>query len=411
LLALDGNDVEAAARLISEAHVLERDSPVINYVKGVVSARRGDMIEAKRLFDSVLAEDPNHVRARLNRCTALMLDEDHHAALDDVQYLLEAHPELDLARLRRGEIMLSLGEWKEAEANFREVLSRRGENPHALIQLGASLVAQERLTEAEQPLNEAIRLDGQSSEGWYQRGLLYESFGQLDGALSDFETAATRDRHHMNALLRIAAIHHNNENWDNAVSAWRNVLDVEPDHRVARRRIQDAIDGQSSLQKAAVLSTGGMVTEELQSTIVEEVEAAPQELQSTIVEEVEAAPQEVQVEQVIDKPRGGPEDWVDAIDAYINQHGGVVNQDFRSLGLIPEDVTSSERARMNEELADCFTKHKVTNFRVFYCDPSIIEPDEVQAQYEKYQNQDAAAPEASVGDEDIPDFEFGFGTL
>ena len=257
LLALDGNDVEAAARLIAEAHVLERDSLVIDYVKGVVAARRGDMTEAKRLFDSVLLEDPNHVRARLNRCSTLMLDQDHHAALDDVQFLLEAHPELDLARLRRGEIMLSLGEWEEAESNFRDVLSRRGRNPHALIQLGASLVAQERLTEAEQPLNEAIRLDGDSAEGWYQRGLLYIAFGQFDGALSDFQTAAKINRHHMNALLRIAAIHHENEDWDDAEAAWRNVLNVEPDNRVARRRIQDAIDGQSRQRKAEVLTTAG----------------------------------------------------------------------------------------------------------------------------------------------------------
>ena len=340
---------------------------------------------------------------------------------------MEAHPELDLARLRRGEIMLSLGEWTEAEANFRDVLSRRGENPHALIQLGASLVAQERLTEAEQPLNEAIRLDGQSSEGWYQRGLLYESFGQLEGALSDFETAASRNRHHMNALLRIAAIHHNNENWDAAEAAWRNVLNVEPDHRVARRRIQDAIDGQSQQKKAAVLSSsGGMMTqeietqkvEEVQAPVIEEIETVTEEVE-TIVEEVVEVPEiietiveEVQEEEV-EKPRGGPEDWVDAIDAYINEHGGVVNQDFKSLGLIPEDVTSGERARMNEELADCFTKHKVTNFRVFYCSPSIIEPEEVQAQYDKCQNQvDSEVNEDDgVPDEDIPDFEFGFGTL
>ena len=259
LLALDGNDVEAASRLIAEAHVLERDSLVIDYVKGVVAARRGDLIEAKRLFDSVLLEDPNHVRARLNRCTTLMIDQDHHAALDDVQFLLEAHPELDLARLRRGEIMLSLGEWEEAESNFRDVLSRRGKNPHALIQLGAALVAQERLTEAEQPLNEAIRLDGDSADGWYQRGLLYVAFGQFDGALSDFETAAKINRHHMNALLRIAAIHHENEDWDDAEAAWRNVLNVEPENRVARRRIQDAIDGQSRQKKAEVLTTSGAV--------------------------------------------------------------------------------------------------------------------------------------------------------
>ena len=259
LLALDGNDVEAASRLIAEAHVLERDSPVIDYVKGVVAARRGDLIEAKRLFDTVLFEDPNHVRARLNRCTTLMIDQDHHAALDDVQFLLEAHPELDLARLRRGEIMLSLGEWEEAESNFRDVLSRRGKNPHALIQLGAALVAQERLTEAEQPLNEAIRLDGDSADGWYQRGLLYIAFGQFDGALSDFQTAAKINRHHMNALLRIAAIHHENEDWDEAEASWRNVLNVEPDNRVARRRIQDAIDGQSRQKKAEVLTTSGAV--------------------------------------------------------------------------------------------------------------------------------------------------------
>ena len=48
LLALDGDDVEAAGRLISEAHVLERESPVIDYVKGVVAARRGELEEAKR---------------------------------------------------------------------------------------------------------------------------------------------------------------------------------------------------------------------------------------------------------------------------------------------------------------------------------------------------------------------------
>ena len=41
-LALDSNDVDAAARLISEAHVLERDS-VIDYVR-VSAARRGDRL-------------------------------------------------------------------------------------------------------------------------------------------------------------------------------------------------------------------------------------------------------------------------------------------------------------------------------------------------------------------------------
>jgi len=284
LLALDGNDVEAAARLISEAHVLERDSVVIDYVKGVVAARRGDLGEAERLFDAVLDVDVNHVRARLNRCTTRMLKQDHHAALDDVHQLLECHPDLDLARLRRGEILMSLGEWAEAQKEFEDVLSRRESNPHALIQFGACLIAQERLTEAEQPLNEAIRLDGESAEGWYQRGLLYLEFAQVESALSDFQTAAARDTHHMNALLRIAAIHHENEDWESAEIAWRAVLNVEPDSRIARRRIQEAFDGQTSEKKAAVLTTG--------ESSEEVPEAAPEEAPAEAPAEAEVSAEE-----------------------------------------------------------------------------------------------------------------------
>tara|TARA_B100001540_G_scaffold117016_1_gene104910 strand:+ start:57 stop:1163 length:1107 start_codon:yes stop_codon:yes gene_type:complete len=368
----------------------------------------------------------------------MMVEEDHHAALDDVQLLLEAHPDLDLARLRRGEIMMSLGEWKEAESNFRDVLSRRGKNPHALIQLAASLIAQERLTEAEQPLNEAIKLDGKSAEGWYQRGLLYESFGQFKGALSDFETAARRDRHHMNALLRIAAIHHSSEDWDNAEVAWRDVLNVEPENRIARRRIQEAIDGQSATKKAAVLTTNtAATTVELESIVTEEVEVEPViqmeipmmeevevqtiveveepvveevEFEETISEEVEeeAAPIEIEIpalkESDTDKPRGTAMDWVDGIELYINEHGGVVNQDFKKLGLIPEDITTEERTRMNYELQNCFTKHKLNNFRIFYCSPTIVDPVDIKAQYEMYEGQ-------GITEVDKEDFEFGFGPL
>lgn len=391
LLALDGNDVETASRLIAEAHVLERDSVVIDYVKGVVSARRGDLAEAERLFDLVLAAEPDHVRARLNRCTSRMLAEDHHAALDDVHHLLDAHPGLDLARLRRGEILMSLGEWVEAEKEFRDVLSRRGSNPHALIQLGAALIAQERLTEAEQPLNEAIKLEGESAEGWYQRGLLYLEFGQVESALSDFETAAARDKHHLNALLRIAAIHHEQKAWEKAESAWRGVLNVEPDNRIARRRIQEAFDGQTSIKKAAVLATPEGATM---------VEA-----------EVETLVQEAAAELAADKPRGNAMDWVDEITFYIERHGGVVNQEFKSLGLIPDDITSDERSRMNEELANCFTKHKVTNFRIFYCSPMIIEPDEVLAQYQSYIAQQEGGATSATPEPDVPDFEYGFGAL
>jgi hypothetical protein len=79
----------------------------------------------------------------------------------------------------------------------------------------------------------------------------------------------------MNALLRIAAIHHENEDWDDAEAAWRNVLNVEPENRVARRRIQDAIDGQSRQKKAEVLTTAGTVGAAVEEAPDEEAVEAP----------------------------------------------------------------------------------------------------------------------------------------
>jgi len=116
--------------------------------------------------------------------------------------------------------------------------------------------------------------------------------------------------------------------------------------------------------------------------VAESVEDTPE----TVEEEIEIPdiePMEEILEEDSEELRGTPMDWVDAIEAHINEHGGVVNQDFKRLGLIPGDVTSSERTTLNAELADAFTKHKVNNFRIFYCSATIVEPNEVKAQYGK----------------------------
>ena len=179
-----------------------------------------------------------------------------------------------------------------------------------------------------------------------------------------------------------------------------------------------------------------MCIEELESVVTEEVELEPEvqmeipmmedveaqtiveaevaaieeiEIEETASEEVdEEVPIEIEIpaleEEKSDKPRGTAMDWVDAIELYINNHGGVVNQDFKKLGLIPEDITTEERTRMNYELQNCFTKHKLNNFRIFYCSPTIVDPVDIKAQYEKYESQ-------GITEVQKEDFEFGFGPL
>ena len=223
--------------------------PIVPFVRGLIAARQGRMTESQTLFTKVLAIDPNHVRARLNRCSASLLKGDLDLALDDSNYLISISPTLLIARQRRAEVLMNLADWREAEAELRRILDRRDEHVMALVHLGTCLIAMDKAEQAERPLNSALRIDPSNSDAWYQRGLLYLDFGRGQEALSDFESAARNDLKHIDARLMIAAIFHERGDTKNAANAWRKVLDVDPQHKLARRRLEECKGGPTGSAK------------------------------------------------------------------------------------------------------------------------------------------------------------------
>jgi len=242
-LCLDLGRLEQADALVSEAATQLNDHSTIPFVRGMIAARQNRLTEAISLFSKVLASEPDHVRARLNRCSASLLKGDLAAALDDADHLVTNQPGLDMARLRRSEVLMNHGDWDEAEAELRRLLENRPEHTMALVHLGTCLIARGRAEQAEKPLNTALQIDTTHSDAWYQRGLLYLDFGRHEDAMHDFENAAAHDEHHIDARLKIATLLHEAEDSKGAAAAWRRVLDVDPEHRLARRRLEECRDG------------------------------------------------------------------------------------------------------------------------------------------------------------------------
>ena len=239
-LCLDLGRLEQADTLVAEAATQLNDHSAIPFIRGMIAARQNRLLEAISLFGKVLASEPDHVRARLNRCSASLLKGDLASALDDANHLVTNRPELDMARLRRSEVLMSNGDWDEAEAELRRLLENRPEHTMALVHLGTCLIARGRPEQAEKPLNKTLQIDPTHSDAWYQRGLLYTDFGRLEDAMHDFENAAEHDEHHIDARVRIATLLHEAEDTKEAAAAWRRVLDVDPEHRLARRRLEES---------------------------------------------------------------------------------------------------------------------------------------------------------------------------
>ena len=247
-LCLETGKLDQANALVSEASTNLQNHPSIPFIRGMIAAKQGRFIESQTFFSKVLTIQKNHIRARLNRCSAALLANDLVTALDDANHLVEHAPELNLARQRRSEILMNLGDWEAAEIELRILLSREPEHTMGLVHLGTCMIAMNKAEQAEKPLNDAIRYDPNHSDAWYQRGLLYLDFGRIDEAKSDFEAAAKYDSKHIDARLRIAAILHEGEDPNAAIIAWRKVLDIDPEHRLARRRLQESSERQEILK-------------------------------------------------------------------------------------------------------------------------------------------------------------------
>ena len=238
-LSLETGDLEHANALTLEATTTLKDNPTVPFIRGIIAARHGRLEEAMKLFSQTLHLDPKHTRARLNRSSAALLQDDLALALDDANRLVDDRPNHELARLRKSEVLMNQGDWGNAESELRELLRLNANHSMGLVHLGTCLIAMEKSEQAERPLNKAIETNPGLSEAWYQRGLLYLDFGRSEEAMSDFEGAVRADPQHLDARLRIAAILHEGKDTEKAAVAWRKVLDVDPQNRLARRRLEE----------------------------------------------------------------------------------------------------------------------------------------------------------------------------
>ena len=66
--------------------------------------------------------------------------------------------------------------------------------------------------------------------------------------LSFLLSAAKCNPRHLDARLRIAAILHDGDSPEAAISAWREVLNIDPENRLARRRLEES-RGKTTRQK------------------------------------------------------------------------------------------------------------------------------------------------------------------
>jgi tetratricopeptide (TPR) repeat protein len=128
------------------------------------------------------------------------------AALEIANQRLAAAPDDTDARGWRARTLAWLGDSREAEVEYRSVLSVTPNDPDVLSGLASVLVREQRQEEALLLLNQAIALDRDRADILDQRGSLLAALGRAPEARSDFLAALANNPNDQTARAKIDSL-------------------------------------------------------------------------------------------------------------------------------------------------------------------------------------------------------------
>ncbi|MBU1906312.1 MAG: tetratricopeptide repeat protein, partial [Candidatus Omnitrophica bacterium] len=114
--------------------------------------------QALSLFDKVIAEDKNHIRAYFAKATILANQAKYKEAIDTLGKIIEVDNLYIEAYYLLGVLMNKIGDFKEAERQFRKVIYSGPEIALTYFNLGNMYLYQKKFSKASREFNTTIRL-------------------------------------------------------------------------------------------------------------------------------------------------------------------------------------------------------------------------------------------------------------
>lgn len=136
---------------------------------------------------------------------------------------------IESQRLRQAVASHLDGRWTEAEAAYREVLSRHPNEPYSLNNLGHLLLQRDRVDEALKLFKLALAADPTYALAYNNLGNAYLKLGQVDEALAAYQRAAECSPAYAMPHRNLALIHHVQGRNKEAVAEYREYFSLAPD--------------------------------------------------------------------------------------------------------------------------------------------------------------------------------------
>jgi tetratricopeptide (TPR) repeat protein len=230
--------------LVQEQSNVEPFFPPVLYAEGFALLQRGEFARALDAFRRAVARDPLAVAAvestdPAGRAAAAFRDGDMDTATQQLKAALDLAPNRSELHRLLGRVRLLDRHDDEAVKELQRAVELSPDDERAQLDLCDGLVELRRYEDAERALRNAIQTFPSSGRAHYRLARLYQRQNQSIDALRDFEVAAKlHPLLGLNRVLQvIGALDAAQQNFDAAIEAYSNRVDIHPNDAEAHRAL------------------------------------------------------------------------------------------------------------------------------------------------------------------------------
>ena len=231
---------EQVLKLIAPDSPLARTAQIkVTLANGAEFLAKGQLEDARREYEKVLAIDPRNTVARFNMALVYHGLGDMQDAQDILNSLIEENPNNLDVRLRLGALYLELGRLNDAINEFEDVIKRGKETAQA--QQAAKLLDNIRSKQRENLARELtpderivlykslLQENPDDRQTWLDLGLLYGQLRRLDEEREAFENVVRLEPNDARAFAVLGGLYEGAGMPDKAIEAYKRALSLEKD--------------------------------------------------------------------------------------------------------------------------------------------------------------------------------------
>lgn len=218
--------------------------------EGLRHHQQGQLMQARALYERVLAQVPAHFDALHLSGVAAGQRNDPGEAVRWIERAIGVNPDCAEAHQNLGLAFRKLNRLREALESHDRAISLRADYAEAWSSRGVSLQASGRREDALHSFARAVEIDPDLVDAWFNHGVVLMDLKRSDEAVPSFDQAIRVSPRHAQAHLSRGNALRAVKRWDEALASLDRAIEINPDHAQAHANRGDALRESNRLDES-----------------------------------------------------------------------------------------------------------------------------------------------------------------